>query len=63
MRKILWAIIFFSAYIYVTTSGKDQFVLEKGKAIYEMIANWLDHAELDFHLKKEESKKPRRGWR
>lgn len=63
MRKILWTVIFFLVYVYVTTSGKDQVILETGRSLYETISNWLDHAELDFHLKKEPAKKTRRSWR
>lgn len=63
MRKILWTVLFFMAYVYLATTGKDQIFVEKGKAIYEWIANWLDDAELDFHLKKEPTKKQRRSWR
>lgn len=63
MTKILWAIIFFSAYIYITTSDNDQYFLEKGKEIYESISLWFEDADLDFHLKKESDRKTRKRWR
>jgi hypothetical protein len=63
MRRIFWAIIFLSLYFHLTSSGKDQFLLEKGKALYEAVLAWLEDADLDFHVEKESSKKPARRWR
>lgn len=63
MRKILWAVLFFAAYIYVTTSNQESYFLEKGKAVYEYLSAWFEDAELDFHLKKESEKNIKRRWR
>lgn len=67
MRKFFWLILFVGGYIWVITSGHDDFVLEKGKMIYKAIVTWFDGAEVDFNLTEEttktESKKKRsRRW-
>ena len=60
MRKIFWALLFFAGYVYVTTSGKEHILLEKGKALYSMISEWFEDAELDFHMQKPNRKSRRR---
>ena len=63
MRKILWMILLFSAYVWVITSGHEGVFLEKGKAIYQAFLGWFDDAELNFHLKPDKkSKKHSRRW-
>ena len=63
MRKIVWAFFFFSVYIWLVTSGNDQYFLEKGKEIYQSLVAWLDDATIDFQLKKDKvNKKRSRRW-
>lgn len=62
MNKILWAILFFCLYVYVTTSGDDNFVVERGRALYAYVCDWFEDADVDFHLKKTPEKKARKRW-
>jgi hypothetical protein len=62
MRRLFWLIIFCGAYLWILTSGHDQFVLEKGKAIYSTIAKWIEGADADFQLKNVQPKKKSRRW-
>lgn len=62
MRKLLWMFLFLGAYIWLVTSGHDEFVLNQGKSIYKAIVSWFDDAEVDFQLKKEKIKKKSRRW-
>lgn len=63
MRKILWVILLFSAYIWVVTSGNDGFLLDQAKTVYKAFVSWFDDAELDFNLKTHKSAKKRsRRW-
>ena len=63
MRKLLWMILLFCTYIWVITSGHDEFLLEKGKEIYQALVAWFDDAEVDFHLQREKhSKQKTRRW-
>ncbi len=63
MRKLLWAILFFSAYVWVMTSGHQQMVLEQGKALYHSFMAWFDDAEIDYQIQKpQKSKKRSRRW-
>jgi hypothetical protein len=62
MRRLFWLIVLSGAYLWVLTSGRDQFVLEKGKAIYETIAKWIEDADADFQLKNPKAKKKSRRW-
>lgn len=62
MRKILWILILFGGYVWLTTSGKSDLVLEKGKVLYQTLMTWLEDAEVDFQLKTEKGKKRSRRW-
>ncbi len=63
MRKLLWMMILFGAYVWVMTTGRDQMVLEKGKMIYQMVCLWFDDADVDFQLKQnQKAKKRSRRW-
>jgi hypothetical protein len=62
MRRLFWLIILMGAYLWVLTSGHDQFVLEKGKGIYETVAKWIEGADADFQLKNTKQKKKSRRW-
>ena len=62
MRRIFWLVVCLGAYFWVLTSGKDQFLLDRGKALYETALKWLDGADADFQLKDVKSKKKSRRW-
>ena len=63
MRKLLWTILLFCAYIWTITSGNDGFVLQQAKGIYKAFIQWFDDAHLDFHLKRDSHpKKKSRRW-
>ena len=62
MRKLLWTIILLGSYVWLVTSGHEEFVLDSGKAIYKAIVTWFDGASVDFQLKKEKQKKRSRRW-
>jgi hypothetical protein len=50
------------AYLWVLTSGRDQFLVQKAKAVYEFVYNWVEDADADFQLKNTKSKKKSRRW-
>ncbi|HSX38291.1 MAG TPA: hypothetical protein VLE95_05615 [Chlamydiales bacterium] len=52
MRKFLWLCFFFGAYVWMATTGNEQFVIEKGKALYKLVSDWLQDADVDFHLER-----------
>lgn len=63
MRKILWLIFFFGAYLWVMSSGHDQFVIQQGKNMYKALVSWFDDAEVDFQIQKTKKiKKKHRRW-
>jgi len=65
MRKLFWLILFFGGYVWMVTTENEAFVLEKGKALYQMISNWFVDADVDFQIKRKElsKNKPRpRRW-
>lgn len=65
MRKLLWTILLFAAYVWVMSSGHEQIVIEQGKNIYEAIVAWFDDAEVDFqvsHQHPPKHKKKTRRW-
>ena len=62
MRKVLWMIMLLGGYIWLVTSGHDEFVLDQGKMAYKALVDWFDDAQVDFHLKKDFSKKRSRRW-
>ena len=62
MRKLLWMIMLIGGYVWLVTSGRDEFVLDQGKKVYQAVLSWFDDAEVDFQLKKEKNKKKSRRW-
>lgn len=65
MRKLLWAVFLFGAYIWAIQSGHDQTIIHYGKQVYESLTAWLEDAEVDFQLsetKKKEEKKKSKKW-
>lgn len=62
MRKLLWTVLLFCAYIWVITSGKDGFLLDQAKTIYKAFVSWFDDADLNFNLNREPPKKKSRRW-
>jgi hypothetical protein len=57
MGKLFWLILFFSGYVWMAATENEALVLEKGKALYQMIVHWLSDAEVDFQIKKKEISK------
>lgn len=55
MRRFLWLCLFFGGYIWMVVTGNEQLVLERGRALYKLVADWLEDADLDFQLKEEKS--------
>lgn len=62
MRRLFWLIVMLGGYLWILSSGRDQFFLERGKAIYEMITKWIEDADADFQLNTIKSKKKSRRW-
>ncbi len=62
MRKLFWAIVLVGAYLWIVTSGNDELLLKRGKALYKAVVTWLDSADIDYNLKKESPRKSNRRW-
>lgn len=65
MRKLLWTILLFAAYVWVMSSGHDQIIMRQGKYLYNALVSWFDDAEVDFqvkHTKVSKHKKKSRRW-
>ena len=62
MRKLLWMIFLFGAYIWVISSGHEELIFDQGRAVYRAIVTWLDDADVDFQVKKSKNKKKSRRW-
>lgn len=55
-------ILLLGGYVWLVTSGHDDFVYEQGKAVYKAVVAWFEDAEVDFQLRKEKIKKRSRRW-
>ena len=56
-------IVFFGAYVWVMTSGHQQFVLDQAKKVVGAFVSWFDDAEIDFQTgHKSKVKKRSRRW-
>jgi hypothetical protein len=56
-------VLFFSAYIWVMTSGHEDLLFQQAKSFYKAIVAWFDDADVDFQVKKEtKTKKRSRRW-
>ncbi len=62
IRTLFWLVFFFGVYLWLVTSGRDETVLEKGKALYNTFVTWFDDAEIEFHFKKDKTKQRSRRW-
>ena len=62
MRRLFWLMIMVGAYLWILTSGRDQFLVQKAKAVYEFVYNWIEDADADFQLKNTKPKKKSRRW-
>lgn len=62
MRKLLWMIMLIGGYVWLVTSGRDEFVLDQGKKLYQAVISWFDDAQVDFQWKSEKNKKKSRRW-
>ena len=62
MRTLFWMIMLFGGYVWLVTSGHDEFVLNQGKVVYQAVVSWFDDAQVDFQLKNDKSKKKSRKW-
>jgi hypothetical protein len=58
MRRVFWVLVLLGAYVWSITTGRDQFVWDQGKRIYQFVAAWLDDAEVDFQVQKPTSSAP-----
>ncbi len=55
MRRFLWLCLFFGGYIWMVVTGNEQLVLERGRALYKLVADWLEDADIDFQLQEQKS--------
>ncbi len=61
---MIWLIMLIGGYVWLVTSGNDDFVIRQGKTICQMVFDWFDDAEIDFYggVGKEKVKKKSRRW-
>lgn len=48
MRKLFWIFVLFGAYVWMVTTGHEQWVFDQGKHISQMITGWFKSADVDF---------------
>ena len=52
MKRVFWAIFILSAYLWSVSTGRDQFMLDQGKKLYQTLVVWFEDAEVDFQIQK-----------
>jgi hypothetical protein len=65
MRKAFWALTLLTAYIWTVSTGHEQWILDQGKKLYQVIVAWFSDAEVDFQVEQsvvENKKKRPRRW-
>lgn len=65
MKKIFWMIVLVAAYIWVVTTGREQYVLDQSKRVYQAVVQWFDDADVDLQIPKNSTpikKKHHRRW-
>jgi len=64
MKKILWTVLLLGSYIWVVSTGHEQFVLDQSSRLYHVVATWFSDAEVDFQVQQKpipaKKKRPRR---
>ncbi len=48
MKALFWMILLIGGYVWVVTSGHDEFLLKQVKMVYEAVLTWFEDAEIDF---------------
>ena len=65
MKKIFWIIVLLCSYIWVVTTGHEQFVLDQSKRLYQSVLMWFNDAEVDLQIQQKSPivpKKHSRRW-
>lgn len=62
MNKLFWMIFLVGAYVWLVTTGREDILIDTGKAVYKAIVTWFEDAEVDLHMQKDEPKKRSRRW-
>ncbi|MBF8263226.1 MAG: hypothetical protein HW387_891 [Parachlamydiales bacterium] len=64
MRKTFWVIVLLFVYIWVVSTGHEQFVLDQSHRLYQTFAAWFDDADVDLQIQRKAApvikKRPRR---
>lgn len=61
MRKLFWLCLFLGGYVWMILTGNEELVLERGRALYKLVAEWFEDADLDFQYKESKSKNSKRS--
>jgi dUTPase len=65
MKRLFWSLLILGTYIWSVSTGRDQFVLNQGKRVVQMVIAWFSDAEVDFQVQHNTTplkKKKARRW-
>jgi hypothetical protein len=62
MRRLFWICFFLGAYLWIMTSGNDEFLFDRARTAWHMALSWLEGADADFHLPAQGKTKRARRW-
>lgn len=65
MKKILWIGFIILAYVWTISTGREQFVVDQSKRLYQSIAAWFEDAKIDYQAQSQPiviPKKKHRRW-
>ncbi|MDE3055100.1 MAG: hypothetical protein KGI80_00165 [Verrucomicrobiota bacterium] len=50
MRRLLWLLFLLGLYVWISVTGNEAMLIERGKLVYRFVVHWLEDADIDFHL-------------
>jgi len=64
MKKIFWAVFLLGVYIWIVSSGREDWVLDQSKNVYNAVSEWFSDADIDYQVQEKpvsvKKKRPRR---
>jgi hypothetical protein len=63
MKKLVVIVLLISVYLWIASTGREQFVRDQGHRFFQTMSEWLDDSDVDIQIHRQilvQKKKPRR---
>ena len=56
MRRFFWLCLFVGGYVWMVVTHNEELVIERGRVLYKLVADWLKDADVDFQIDENKAK-------